>query len=126
MLLLIVTLISTALALAEQQTDMGTFAAIGATRGTRRRLAGAQAFVVGAHRRGPRDRRRARPGHRADLPADRRRAGTRRPGDGARVDPTIVIPWLPLTAVVVGVPLVAALLSAAAIRRAPALTRRAD
>jgi putative ABC transport system permease protein len=42
------------------------------------------------------------------------------------VDPTVVVPWLPLAAVVIGVPLVAALLSAAAIRRAPAMTRRAD
>ena len=46
-LLLAVTLISTALSLAEQQADMGTFAAVGATRRTRRALAGSQAVVVG-------------------------------------------------------------------------------
>ena len=47
LLLLIVTLISTALSLSEQRADLGTFAAVGATRRTRRRLAAAQAMVVG-------------------------------------------------------------------------------
>jgi putative ABC transport system permease protein len=41
-------------------------------------------------------------------------------------DPITIIPWLPLSLLLVGVPLVAALLSAVAIRRAPAMTRRAD
>jgi len=41
-------------------------------------------------------------------------------------DPITIIPWLPLSLLLVGVPVVAALLSAVAIRRAPAMTRRAD
>jgi putative ABC transport system permease protein len=40
--------------------------------------------------------------------------------------PYLSIPWTPLLLVVLGVPLLAGLLSAVAIRRAPALTRRAD
>jgi putative ABC transport system permease protein len=46
-LLLIVTLISTALSMAEQQADSGTLAAVGATRRTRRGFAASQAMVVG-------------------------------------------------------------------------------
>ena len=121
-LLLAVTLISTALSLAEQQADMGTFAAVGATRRTRRALAGSQAVVVGLIGAvlgvvG------AVPGHRHQLSAhgdlvepDHRRGGA--------VRPDLVIPWLPLLTVVLGVPLLAGLLSAAAIRRAPAVARR--
>ena len=67
LLLLIVTLISTALALAEQQSDMGTLAAVGATKGTRRRLAAAQAATVALHRRPRRHRGRAGARHRRDL-----------------------------------------------------------
>ena len=36
----------------------------------------------------------------------------------------VVVPWLPLAAVVLGVPLVAAAVSALAVRRTPQLTRR--
>jgi putative ABC transport system permease protein len=36
------------------------------------------------------------------------------------------IPWQPLALVVVGVPILAGLLTAAAIRKAPTMTRRAD
>ncbi len=47
-------------------------------------------------------------------------------GREVRTDPILVIPWLPLVVVVLGVPLLAGLLSAAAIRRAPAVARRAE
>ena len=48
MLILVITLTSTALSLAEQQTDQATLAALGATRGTRRVMAAAQAFLLAA------------------------------------------------------------------------------
>jgi putative ABC transport system permease protein len=47
-------------------------------------------------------------------------------GQEVATGPTLVIPWLPLVLVVVGVPVVAGLLAAAAIRRAPAVARRAE
>lgn len=120
-LLLLVTLTATALAVAEQQEDQGTLAAVGATRGTRRALAAAQAAVTGLL------------------------GGVLGAGIGlvigvavvrglsaqdeltqARVlrDMIVVIPGLPLAAVVLGVPLLAAGLAALAIRREPRVTRR--
>ena len=48
LLILVITLTSTALTLAEQQTDQATLAALGATRGTRRLMAGAAAFLLAA------------------------------------------------------------------------------
>jgi putative ABC transport system permease protein len=44
---------------------------------------------------------------------------------GQFVDPIIEIPWLWLGVVVAAVPLVAALVAAAAVRREPVMTRRA-
>ncbi len=125
LLILIVTLISTALSLAEQQADMGTFAAVGATRRTRRGLAAAQAMVVGFLGSVLGIAVGLAPGIAVAYPLT---AQSYDPltGAGRTVDPTLVVPWLPLTLVVVGVPLLAGLLSAAAIRRAPAMTRRAD
>jgi putative ABC transport system permease protein len=125
LLLLIVTLISTALALAEQQGDMGTLAAVGATKGTRRRMAAAQAatvafigVLVGID-----------VGLAPCIAVTYPLTGftyDQETGRELTPDPITIIPWLPLSLLLVGVPLVAALLSAAAIRRAPALTRRAD
>ena len=125
LLLLIVTLVSTALALAEQQGDMGTLAAVGATKGTRRRLAAAQAATVafigvlvgiGVG---------LAPGIAVTYPLTGF-SYDQETGRELRPDPITIIPWLPLSLLLVGVPLVAALLSAVAIRRAPAMTRRAD
>ena len=48
-LVLIASLISTALSLAEAQNDMATLAAVGATRHTRRGIAASQALVVAWH-----------------------------------------------------------------------------
>ncbi|MGO4343525.1 ABC transporter permease [Pedococcus sp. 2YAF34] len=125
LLLLIVTLISTALSLAEQRADLGTFAAVGATRGTRRRLAAAQASVVALIGAVLGIAVGLVPGIALTYPLT---SQTWDPATGIEVHraPIIEIPWLPLAAVVVGVPLVAALLSYAAIRKAPAMTRRAD
>jgi putative ABC transport system permease protein len=125
LLLLIVTLISTSLALAEQQGDMGTLAAVGATKGTRRRMAAAQAatvafigvlvgLAVGLA-----------PGIAVTYPLTGF-SYDQETGHELTPDPITIIPWLPLGLLLVGVPVIAALLSAAAIRRAPALTRRAE
>ena len=125
LLLLVVTLISTALSLAEQRADLGTFAAVGATRGTRRRLAAAQAAVVALIGAVVGIAVGLVPGIALTYPLT---SQSWDPATGIEVKgaPIIVVPWLPLAAVVVGVPLVAALLSYAAIRKAPAMTRRAD
>ena len=48
LLILVITLTSTALTVAEQQSDQATLAALGATRGTRRLMAGAAAFLLAA------------------------------------------------------------------------------
>lgn len=124
-LVLIVTLISTALSLAEQQTDLGTLAAVGATRRTRRGFAASQAVVTGL------------------LGALLGLVVGLVPGIGIAfpltidysIDPVtnqevvkgpyLEVPWLPLVLIAVGVPLLAGLLAAAAIRQAPTVTRRA-
>ena len=120
-LLLVVTLTSTALSLSEQRRDDATLAAVGATRGTRRAMAAAQALVtagigavlgllVGIV-----------PGVTFAYPL------TRSVGeDGQQVGPFITVPYAWLAVVVIGVPLVAALVAAAAVRRAPVVTRRVD
>jgi putative ABC transport system permease protein len=124
-LLLAVTLIATALSLAEQQSDMGTFAAVGATRGTRRRFAAALAITVGLVG--------AVLGMVVGLFAGvavayplTAKTWDHMTGMQVASDPALAVPWLPLLAVVVGVPLLAGALAAAAVRRAPAMTRRAD
>ena len=123
-LVLVVTLISTALAMAEQQTDQGTFAAVGATRRTRRALAASQSMLVGFLGALLGVAVGLVPGIAVTYPltAD----GSAMSSDGAQVPtgPFLEIPWQPLLLVVVGVPLLAGLLSAVAVRRAPAVTRR--
>lgn len=121
--LLVVTTTSTALSLAEQESDQATLAAVGADRRTRRWMAGAQTFalavvgvclgvVVGAV-----------PGIALTVPL----TGTSfDPVEGTSVvaSPIVVIPWLPLLVVLVVVPLLAGAIAAAGIRRAPDATRR--
>jgi putative ABC transport system permease protein len=125
LLLLIVTLISTALALAEQQSDMGTLAAVGATKGTRRRLAAAQAATVAFIGVLVGIAVGLAPGIAVTYPLTGF-SYDQETGREITPDPITIIPWLPLSLLLVGVPVVAALLSAVAIRRAPAMTRRAD
>ncbi|NNM47989.1 ABC transporter permease [Knoellia koreensis] len=124
LLLVIVTLISTALALAEQQTDLGTLAAVGATRGTRRRFAAAQAATVAFLGALVGIAVGLAPGIAITYPLT---TVTWNPETGEQLhqDPITVIPWLHLGLVLVGVPLIAALIAAVAIRRAPTMTRRA-
>jgi putative ABC transport system permease protein len=124
-LLLVVTLISTSLSLAEQQSDMGTFAAVGATRRTRSSLAAAQAMVVGLIGALLGIAVGLVPGIAMSYPLTTL-SWDPMTGEQVRADPITVIPWLPLALIVIGVPLLAGLLSAAAVRRAPAMTRRAD
>lgn len=124
-LLTTVTLISTALALAEQQADMGTLAAVGATKGTRRRFAGAQAATVALVG--------VALGTLIGLVAGVAIAypSTSRGWDEAlqkevTLSPTIGIPIWHLLSILIGVPLVAALVAAVSIRRAPHVTRRGN
>lgn len=123
-LLITVTLISTALALAEQQADMGTLAAVGATKGTRRRFAAAQAATVALLG--------GLLGIAIGLVAGVAIAwpSTTRYWDNAgeqhTVAPTIGIPVTPMLIIVLGVPLIAAGIAAASIRRAPHVTRRGN
>ncbi|OFE15639.1 hypothetical protein BA895_21985 [Humibacillus sp. DSM 29435] len=122
LLVLVATFVSTALSLAEQQPLMGTLAAVGATRGTRRRMAASQAL------------------HLAALGALIGAAVGLIPGiaiarattvvngfDGTSettIGPFVVIPWLQIVAPVVLVPLIAAAFAWLAVRRSPQVTRR--
>ncbi len=126
LIILVATLVSTALSTAETQSMMGTFAAVGATRATRRNLAAAQAGslgVVGALLG-------VLVGLVPGIALARASTGvdytTSAAGAGvpAPIDPTVVIPWLQLAIPVIGIPLLAAALAWVAIRRSPTVTRR--
>ncbi|KGN34378.1 hypothetical protein N802_12020 [Knoellia sinensis KCTC 19936] len=123
LLLLVITLTSTALTLAEQENDQATLAALGSGRGTRRIMAAAQAFVlcligavlgiaVGIV-----------PGIALAYPLTAR---TWDPLTGMEKfgDPVLVFPWLVLLGFAIAVPAVAAGLAAAGIRKAPDATHR--
>ena len=121
-LVLVAALVSTALSQAEGQADLATLAALGGAVGLRRRLVAGQAVLV------------------AGLGTLLGFAAGLLPGvtfamifttdsgmtESYTSDPAgiVVVPWLPLAAVVFGVPLVAAAVSALAVRRTPQLTRR--
>lgn len=123
-LVLVVTLISTALAMAEQQTDQGTFAAVGATRRTRRALAASQSMLVGFLGALLGIAVGLVPGIAVTYPLTSEQNWDPSTGTDTSAGPFLEIPWQPLLLVVVGVPLLAGLLSALAVRRAPAVTRR--
>ena len=126
LLLLIVTLISTALSMAEQQADSGTLAAVGATRRTRRAFAASQAMVIGFIGAILGIAVGLVPGIAITYPLTTEYNSDPVTGAEQLSGPFLSIPWTPLLLVVLGVPLLAGLLSAVAIRRAPAMTRRAD
>ena len=122
-LLLVVTLTSAALSLAEQERDQATLSAVGASRGTRRIMAGAQAWLlalvgvvlgiaVGLV-----------PGIAITYPLT---GMSWDPASGAATtsEPTTVIPWLVLLAMAAVVPAVAGLLATLAVRGDPTATRR--
>ncbi|KRE40394.1 ABC transporter permease [Knoellia sp. Soil729] len=123
LLLLVITLTSTALTLAEQENDQATLAALGSGRGTRRVMAAAQAFVlcvigavlgvaVGIV-----------PGIALAYPLT---AQSWNPITGEQLngDPILVFPWLVLLGFALAVPAVSAGLAAAGIRKAPDATHR--
>lgn len=124
LLVLIGTLISTALAQAEARPNLGTLAAVGAPATLRRTVAGAQAFTVGVIGGLLGLAVGMVPGIAVTWPL----TVTQNFVDGHNVQtgPYIDIPWLPLAAVILAVPLLAGLLAAASIRRTPPMTRRAE
>ncbi|HYO17333.1 MAG TPA: FtsX-like permease family protein [Dermatophilaceae bacterium] len=122
-LVLIASLISTALSLAESQNDMATLAAVGATRHTRRGIAASQALVValcgcllgllvGLV-----------PGIAITWPLTTQGLNPVT-GQPFIQPPIIIIPWLHLVAICAGVPLLAAGLAWVSVRRHPQMTRR--
>jgi putative ABC transport system permease protein len=122
-LVLVASLISTALSMAESQNDMATLAAVGATRHTRRGIAASQALVVAVCGCVLGLLVGLVPGIAITWPL------TTQGWDPATEQqfiqsPTIVIPWLHLMAICVGVPLLAAGLAWLAVRRHPQMTRR--
>jgi len=132
LLVLVASLISTALSLAESQNDMATLAAVGATRHTRRGIAAGQAFVVAVCGCLLGVAVGMIPGIALTWPLTVRSvsAETGQAAQGMRTlaerltGPVIEIPWLSLLAIVVLVPLLAAGLAWIAVRRHPQMTRR--
>ncbi len=124
LLILVVTLTSTALTLAEQQTDQATLAALGATRGTRRVMAAGQAFLLAAVGCVLGVAVGLVPGIAIAKPLT---SDSWDPLTGQQIatEGVLVIPWLYLVVLGILVPLLAAGLAAAGIRRAPQVTRRA-
>ncbi|WP_392543495.1 FtsX-like permease family protein [Oryzobacter telluris] len=123
LLILVITLTSTALTLAEQQTDQATLAALGATRGTRRVMAAAAALLLAAVGCLLGVAVGLVPGIAIARPLTSQ-GWDSVTGVPIGQDTTLVIPWLQLATVGVLVPLVAALMAWAGIRRAPQVTRR--
>ena len=123
LLVLVASLISTALSLAEGQNDMATLAAVGATRHTRRGIAASQAWVVAACGCLLGVAVGMVPGIASTWPLTTRIVD-QVTGLMTTQPPIIVIPWLPLVAVCVAVPMLAAGLAWLAVRRHPRLTRR--
>ena len=122
LLILVITLTSTALTLAEQQTDQATLAALGATRGTRRLMAGAAAFLLAAVGCVLGVAVGLVPGIAIARPLTS--SGWTTTGLPAGGRTILVIPWLALLVVGVAVPLVAGAIAWAGIRKAPQVTRR--
>lgn len=123
LLILVITLTSTALTVAEQQSDQATLAALGATRGTRRLMAGSAAFLLAAVGCVLGVAVGLVPGVAISRALT---ASGWNPVTGvpeAR-DTILVIPWLALLVVGVLVPVVAGAIAWAGIRRAPQVTRR--
>lgn len=122
LLVLIITLTSTALTMTERRADDATLAAVGGTRRTRRALSGSQAFVTGLVGTVLGLAVGFVPGialaHSLTQDGYDTMDGNHIPG------PIVAIPWPWLAALTIGVPLLAAAISAVAIRRAPQVTRR--
>ncbi len=122
LLILVITLTSTALTLAEQQSDQATLAALGATRGTRRLMAAAAAFLLAAVGCVLGVAVGLVPGIAIARPLTSN--GWTSNGLPADAHTILVIPWASLLVVGVLVPLVAGAIAWAGIRKAPQVTRR--
>jgi len=123
LLILVITLTSTALTLAEQQTDQATLAALGATRGTRRVMAAAQAFLLAAVGCLLGVAVGLVPGIAISRPLTSQGYDPLT-GASSSQGAILVIPWLALFVVGLAVPLVAGAIAWAGIRKAPQVTRR--
>lgn len=123
LLLLVITLTSTALTLTEQENDQATLAALGSGRGTRRVMAAAQAFTLCAIGAVLGVAVGLVPGIALAYPLTAQSFDPLT-GVGITGDPVLVFPWLVLLGFAIAVPVVAAGLAAAGIRRAPDATRR--
>ena len=123
LLILVITLTSTALTLAEQQTDQATLAALGATRGTRRVMAAAQAFLLAAVGCLLGVAVGLVPGI-AISRSLTSQGYDPLTGASTTAGAILVIPWLALFVVGLAVPMLAGAIAAAGIRRAPQITRR--
>lgn len=124
LLILVITLTSTALTVAEQQSDQATLAALGATRGTRRLMAGSAAFLLAAVGCVLGVAVGLVPGI-AISRALTSNGWNSQTGVPQGQETILVIPWLSLLIVGVLVPLVAGAIAWAGIRKAPQVTRRA-
>lgn len=124
LLILVITLTSTALTVAEQQSDQATLAALGATRGTRRLMAGSAAFLLAAVGCVLGVAVGLVPGI-AISRAITSQGWNSVTGVPEGQETILVIPWLSLLVVGVLVPLVAGAIAWAGIRKAPQVTRRA-
>ncbi len=126
LLVLVATLVATAISTAEGASTSATLAAVGATRRTRRRLAATHAawlaavgcalgFLVGLV-----------PGVAATYPLTVRAMAIEAYAERlpARPDPVIVIPWAPLSSLILVVPVIGAAIAWYSVRREPTLTRR--
>jgi putative ABC transport system permease protein len=102
---------------------MATLAAVGATRRTRRGIAGSQALVVAACGCLLGVAVGMVPGIAVAWPLTTR-VLNQVTGLVVKAPPMIVIPWLPLAALCLGVPLLAGGFAWVAVRRHPRLTRR--
>ena len=124
LLILVITLTSTALTVAEQQSDQATLAALGATRGTRRLMAGSAAFLLAAVGCALGVAVGLVPGI-AISRALTSNGWSSQTGVPMGQETILVIPWLSLLVVGVLVPVVAGAIAWAGIRKAPQVTRRA-
>ncbi|WP_370891775.1 FtsX-like permease family protein [Janibacter sp. GXQ6167] len=122
-LLLVVTLTSTALSLAEQEQDQATLAAVGADRRTRRLMAGTQTWVLAALGVVLGVVIGFVPGIAIAIPLT---IDTVDPLTQASTvgGPVIVIPWVALLIIALVIPAIAGLLAAGLVRRSPDATRR--
>ena len=123
-LVAVAALISTALAQSEARADFATMSALGATASFRRRLAAGQALLVALTGTVLGLTVGLLPGVSMARSLTTEQAGIVGAGFSPPGPPIVDVPWLGLAVVVVGVPLLAALVAAVAVRRRPVLTRR--